>query len=506
MRLCIFVAAAFLAAPLGEPLGAQQEPFKTLERERVTEKLLERKLVTGQELKEKHRVSEEKLVREKLRDDMTIERKFKEKAYEPSLDWPRQSPSFHPEDPADSAYRAAYQLFSRQEYRAAADRFSELRAKFPTTRYLCDASYFEAFSRYRIGTPADLRTARKVLDGMGASCTSASRLKDVPELLARVDGALARLGDNDASERLRRAASEGRAVCDREERNVKIQALSALAQMDGEGARPILERVLAQKDECSAPVRREALQLVARNADAAVVPTLLRSARNDPDPETRGAAVEVLGRINADPAYAAIEELLRTSTDEHVQVSAVRAMSRSDSPRAQATVRALAERQDVSERLRASVIGSMGEKGGTPVEYWRTLYGKVESDELRRAVVNAVDRTTPDGVAFLVRIGGDAAQPSSVRAAAISRVRQTASVADLYKLFETADSRSIRQAIVSGLASRKEPEATDRLIDIAKRGTDPEVRAAAIRYLGQPARRDDPKVRKALADILGGQS
>jgi len=31
------------------------------------------------------------------------------------------------------------------------------------------------------------------------------------------------------------------------------------------------------------------------------------------------------------------------------------------------------------------------------------------------------------------------------------------------------------------------------------------VRAAAIRYLGQPARRDDPKVRQALADILGGQ-
>lgn len=459
---------------------------------------LEGKLVEGQ-LRLEGALLEDKLRQGRVRDGRLIEGDM------PDMK-PGRARSWHPDDPADSAYRAAYQLFSRQEYRAAAERFSELRTKFPQSRYLCDASYFEAFARYRLGTPAELRGARRVLDGMDGRCSGASRLKDVPELTARVDGALARLGDADARERVQRAASEGRGVCDREERNVKIQALSALAQMDGDGARPILERVLATKDECSAPVRREALKLVARNADAAAVPMLARSARNDPDPETRQAAVEVLGRISSDPAYAAIEELLRTSTDEHVQSAAVRAMARNENPRAQATVRALAERQDVSERLRASVIAHMGSKGGTPVSYWRTLYGRVESDELRRAVVSAVDRDTPDGVQFLVGLAADPAQPSSVRSHAVSRVRQNASVADLYKLFEAADTRSIRQAIVSGLAARKEPEATDRLIDIAKRGTDPEVRAAAIRYLGQPARRDDPKVRAALADILGGQS
>jgi HEAT repeat protein len=169
-------------------------------------------------------------------------------------------------------------------------------------------------------------------------------------------------------------------------------------------------------------------------------------------------------------------------------------------------VRALVERRDVSERLRASVISSMASRGGTPTEYWRSLYGKVESDELRRAVVNAVDRTSDDGLQFLLGVARDPAQSSSVREAAVSRIRQSAPIGELYRLFESADTRSIRQSIVSGLASRKEPEATDRLIDIAKRGTDPEVRASAIRYLGQPARRDDPKVRKALSDILGGQT
>jgi HEAT repeat protein len=381
-----------------------------------------------------------------------------------------------------------------------------VRSRYPGTRHLCDAAYFEAFARYRLGTPGDLRTAYRVLDDMAPRCAGGSRREDVPELLARVDGALARLGDAGAADRVRRAAGEGRRVCDREERNVKIQALSALAQMDREGARPVLASVLALRDDCSAPVRREAIQLVARNADGAAIATLARAARTDPDRETRAAAIEALGRVATDPAYDAIEELLRTSADEDVQVTAARVIARSESPRAHAAVRALAERRDVAERLRASVIASMAARGATPTDYWRSLYGKVESDELRRAVVTAVDRNADDGRQFLLAIARSPAEPSSVRELAVARVRHAAPVADLYRLFEAADTRSMRQVIVGGLAARKEPEATDRLIDIAKRGTDPEIRAAAIRYLGQPARRDDPKVRKALADILGGQS
>jgi HEAT repeat protein len=415
-------------------------------------------------------------------------------------------------DAADSAYRAAYTLFSRQEYRSAADRFAEVRAKYPTTRYFCDAAYYEAFARYRLGTPTDLRTAYRVLDGMGSRCADASRAEDVPELQARIDGVLARLGDGDANDRVRRAASQGRRVCDREERNVKIQALSALAQMDPDGAKAILSKVLDQRDECSAPVRREALGLVARTADAASIAILARSAKTDPDIDTQAAAIEALTRLANDQAYAAIEDLLRTSTDERVQVAAARAMTRSDSPRAQATIRALAERRDVSERLRISVINSLGSQGngpgGTPTstDYWKSLYGKVESDDLRRAIVNAVNRNSDDGMAFLLSLARSPNEASSVRELAVGRVRQSAPIGDLYKLFEAADSRAVRQSIVAGLGARKEPEATDRLIDIAKRGTDPEVRASAIRYLGQPARRDDPKVRQALADILGGQS
>lgn len=407
-------------------------------------------------------------------------------------------------DVADSAYRAAYMLFSRQEYRGAADRFADVRAKFPATRYFCDAAYYEAFARYRLGTPNDLRTAYRVLDGMGAKCADASRSEDVPELAARIDGVLARLGDADANERVRRAASLGRRVCDREERNVKIQALSALAQMDPDGSKQILAKVLDQRDECSAPVRREALGLVARTNDAASIAMLLKAARTDPDFDTQSTALELLTRTQSDAALSAIEEIMRASTDERLQSAAARAMARSESPRAQATLRALVERKDVAERLRASAIASLGNQGSTPNDYWRSLYAKVESDELRRAIVNAVNRNADDGTQFLLSLVRSPSEASSVRELALARVRQTAPVNELYKLLEAADSRGMRLSIVQGLGARKDAEATDRLIDIAKQGTDPEVRQTAIRVLGQPARKDDPKVRKALADILGG--
>jgi HEAT repeat protein len=504
---CLVLPWAAAAAQPGQSIQPPQ-PIQPVQPPTIASKLAQ---TTSEKLRfdVETKILEKQLYAEQKKFDF-VDRKLeyagKEKGFEWALDGALRRGQWYQGDPADSAYRAAYSMFSRQEYRAAADRFADVRGKFPSTRYFCDAAYYEAFARYRLGTPNDLRTAYRVLDAMPGRCGDASRREDVPELLARVNGVLARLGDADAAERVRRAASQGQRVCDREERNVKIQALSALAQMDPEGAKPILRNVLNTRDDCSAPVRREALQLIARSSDPNSIALLAQAARNDVDYETQIAAMDALSRISSDPAYAAIEELLRTSTDERVQIAAARAMVQSDSPRAQSAVRALVERKDVAERIRVSVINAMASRGSATTDYWRSLYGKVESDELRRAIVGAVKRDADDGQQFLLSVARNTSEPSSVRELAVSRIRQTASIADLYKLFETADSRAIRQSIVSGLSARKEPEATDRLIDIAKHGTDPEVRASAIRYLGQPARRDDPKVRKALADILGGAS
>jgi HEAT repeat protein len=412
-------------------------------------------------------------------------------------------PEFYQGDPADSVYRAAHAFFNRQEYRQAADRFSNVRSRFANSRYFCDAAYYEAFARYRLGTLTDLRTAHRVLEAATSRCSNRERREDVPELQARINGALARNGDADAADRVRRAASEGQNVCDREERNVKIEAMAALAQMDPEAANPILRRVLATKDVCSAPVRRQAIAMVARRNDVEAVSLLGQIARNDPDRETQLEAVRTLGRMSTDAAYAALEEFFRSSNDERMQAEVARSLATSDNPRAQSAVRALIERRDVAERTRIAVINALASRPNLTLDYWRSLYGRLESDDLRSAVIFAIARIqTEEAQLFLLNIARNQNESYESRQAAISRIGSNAPINELYRLVETADSRPVRMSIVRSLAARKEPDATDRLIDIAKSSTDPEVRNSAIRALRQPPRLNDPKVVKALEEIL----
>ena len=53
------------------------------------------------------------------------------------------------QDPADSVYELAAQAFQRQDYARAATKFAEMIAKFPNSRRISQASYYQAFSLYR---------------------------------------------------------------------------------------------------------------------------------------------------------------------------------------------------------------------------------------------------------------------------------------------------------------------------------------------------------------------
>ena len=92
-------------------------------------------------------------------------------------------------------------------------------------------------------------------------------------------------------------------------------------------------------------------------------------------------------------------------------------------------------------------------------------------------------------------------EPSTMRASALGWLSQNGnmSIADLGKLYDASDSRNMRDRIISSLASRKEPEATDKLIDIAKNSTDYNVRRQVISIL---TRRNDPKAAAALKELV----
>jgi len=414
------------------------------------------------------------------------------------------------EDPADSLYRAAREALNRGEYRRAAQLFSDITQKFPKSEYAQDCRYWEAFSRYRLGGTDDLKQALRILDGIdGGRITLASRESavDIPALRARVQGALAARGDKESEDRLRREASQNDG-CDREEVSVRAEALAALGQMDMQTALPVVRKVLARRDACTVELRRRALYLVGRQADSSAAGIILDVAKNDTDAGIRGEAMRWLPRVAGENAVPQLEDLLRTSGDEQTQRAAVWALGAMDSDRARRAIRTMIERPDASERLRYDAIVSITrEREGRSVTaddiaYLRALYGKLESARLREAVLMSLSRTeTAENQQFLFAVARNENEQPSLRAAATQRLgrMQSVTASDFAKLYAVADARSLREQILYALSQRKEPEAIDKMMEIARKDTDPQIRRTAISLL---ARSNNERAKKLLQELI----
>lgn len=412
------------------------------------------------------------------------------------------------EDPADSLYRAAREALNRGEYRRAAQLFNEVTKKFPKSEYAVDCAYWEAFSRYRAGTTEDLKLALRILDERRAQLAELRKESnvDVQALRARVQGALAARGDREAAAQLQSEAAQSNG-CDREEVSVRAEALSALGQMDLATAMPVVKKVLLRRDECTVELRRRALYLIGRQPNSDAVPIMLDVAKNDTDANIRGEAMSWLSKVAGDQAVPMLEDLLRTSTEERTQRSAITALGSIDTERARKAIRAIIERNDAAERVRYDAIINLSREreGRTPnpeeMNYLRSLYGKLETPRLREAVLTSISRAaTPENEQFLLSIARNQNESPSLRATALQRLGRMSSVGldDIAKLYEVADSRSLREQILYALYQRKEPEAVDKMIEIARKDTDPQIRRTAISLL---SRRDDPRAKKWLQEM-----
>jgi HEAT repeat protein len=81
-------------------------------------------------------------------------------------------------------------------------------------------------------------------------------------------------------------------------------------------------------------------------------------------------------------------------------------------------------------------------------------------------------------------------------------MRANLPIADLIKLYDASDSYDVRSRIVSALENRKEPEASDKLVDIIRNSTVINIRTQALNAL---MRKKDPRSEKIVQDILDGK-
>jgi HEAT repeat protein len=372
-------------------------------------------------------------------------------------------------DAADSLYRAARRALNARDYPTAVRSLDALVTRYPRSSYASDALYWKGFALFRAG---DLERAQDALEAQEARFPRAATHNDAAALLITVKGELAKRGDSNARRDVDRAAtsaSTGRGCQDME---VQIAALDAVQQMDAERAVPLLRKVVARRDECSVPLRKNAVFVLAQRGGADRERILLEVATNDPSIEVRKDAVFHLSAARSELAVDALEQLLRRGSDPAVRTDALFALAQMRTERARTIVRDFALTSDAPANLRRDAFFHLAQKAtDADIEWLRQAYGRVDDAKLRTDVMfHLAQRPSPATNRWLLGVAMDGK--------------------------ETLENR---KNAVFHLAQRKGGAALDELIAIAKGASSIEVRKDALFHLG---RSRDPRAVSALEEIV----
>ena len=411
--------------------------------------------------------------------------------------------------PADSLYRLGRDAINRGDFRRAAALFAEISAKHPRSDYAPDAPYWRAFALYKSGRDEDLREALKSLETQQERFPRASTITDGKELAIRIRGALAQQGDVDAAAEVSRAAAAAQqrpCVRNDEDNEMRIAALNALLQMDAEGAVPIIKQVLAKRDECSVVLREKAVFLLSQKRTSETETILLDVLNNDPSRSVREQAVFWMGQVRTERAAAALEEVATSSRDVELRAKAIHALHEQNSPRGAAVLRRLAEAGSTPEPVRGQAIFWLGQRRSVEnADFLRGLLGRLgrgsDNDEWRKKIMFSLSQMRGVGNdRWLLGLALDSTYSQDLRGHALWTAGQ-AGVAgsELAALYDRVRGDEVKEKLIWVMSESRDRVATDKLIDIAQRDPNREMRKKAMFWLGQ---KNDPRVRQILTDIL----
>jgi TolA-binding protein len=419
------------------------------------------------------------------------------------------------DDPADSLYKAAREQLNRGDYRTAAKSFALIVERYPKSTYAGDALYWQAYAYYSIGEPSQLREALRVLDEQRRRYPRAATRGDADALSVRVKGTLARQGDAGAAEDIAKTAkgtSEQQCTRGGDDDDERMAALNALMQMNAERALPIIKAVLAKRDACSAGLREKAVFLLSQKRSPETEDMMLDVVKNDPSREVRKKAVFWLGQVNTDRAAAALEQMLSSTTlDVELREQAVFALMQQHTTRGQAAVRAMAQDPNAPEGLREKAVFWIGQQRSPEnAAFLRGLFDKLAgapqgsgAESIRQKILFSLSQMRGEGNdKWLMEVAADPKHSVETRKQAIFSAGQNGvATAELAALYPKLTDRELKGQLIWVMSEKRDPGATDRLMQIAKTDPDREMRKKAIFWLGQS---NDPRAKDFLIEIING--
>jgi HEAT repeat protein len=415
------------------------------------------------------------------------------------------------QDPTDSLWRAARRAFNRGDYTSAANLYGDLTRRYPNVTRAGDALYWAAFALYKND---DLVRARSLLITQQERYAKAATLRDGYSLLARIQTALAKQGDSEAAAWLTQQAQPAQPAqaaqplvprgCPDEddEDDVRIAALNGLLQMDATNALPILKKVLAKRDACSAGLRRKAVFIVSQKHGGETEDILLDVARNDPDSEVRQQAVFWLSQVGSDRAVTALDSILRTTTDPDLREKALFSLSQIHNARAAQILRDYTANERAPAEAREKAIFWLGQQQSPEnAAFLRGLYAKLTDEDLKEKVIFSLSQMGgADNGRWLMDIALNEREPVEMRKKALFWAGQTGgNLEQLTGLYDRMQNQEMKEQLIFVYSQRHEPAALDQLIRIAKTEQDRELRKKAIFWLGQS---HDPRAAQVLLEII----
>lgn len=419
---------------------------------------------------------------------------------------PPEPSSARPLDPADSLYRLARAALTDGDFKRAATLFQTVADRYPDSEYAPDALYYRAYALYRSGTSRELESAILALDRQASRYSKAGTLNDAKQLRASIRAEQAKRGDGSAaqeiSEGARTLGNEKRCPTDDDE--MRLTALRGIIQQDPDAVLPVLQKLLERRDDCSVGLRKSAVYMLAQTKEEERADILLRVASTDPSMLVRRDAVQWLAQVNTERAARALDSILFNATDAEIRDRSLYALSQHRSPVARQSLRRFAELTSVPTDLRVRAVYHIGQgrRAGDESDYLRSLFTKTASPELKEAIIQAVaNQKTPDRTAWLLGVARDKRQEIEPRKKALHYGGQGGvELKELLPLYdELSGQTEMQDQMLYVYSQRRESEATDKLLQIAKTEKNPELRKKSIFWLGQ---RKDPRVKQFLLDLL----
>ena len=422
---------------------------------------------------------------------------------------------------ADSMFRAARRVMDDGDYRGAAQLFARVAERYPRTTQASDALYYRAYSLFRAGGSSSLSSALASLEELNRLYpSSAANRGDAGPLRIRICGELARRGDEactrevvstatqnttSTSTSTRSSTQSSSQSCPSadDENDERVMALNALMNMNSEAAVPILEKVLARRDDCSKGLRKKAVFLISQKRAADVVDILIKVARDDPSPDVREDAVFWLSNVRDPRVIDLLAEMAANSNDPAIQEKAIFSLSNTRSERASQVLRDIAQRDGGRKGAREQAIFWLGNRrDAASVEFLRGLYSRLTDKDLKERVLFSVanQRGTDSGT-WLIGIAMNGNETMELRKQALFHAgnQRAASVTDITGLYDKVSDKEMKEQIIFVLSQNKAEASVDKLMDIARRDSDREMRSKAIFWLGQSR---DPRVIKFLEELI----